>query len=127
MLGVAAQRRGVQLADERLVRIGAAIQQPLDEIERGQLVVMIGAQPRPVVGAHVGRGVVHVDGEVQRTVVRVGAEVDQLAGEIEPIVDDGDHRRREAVAVGQLRIGSALDERGRDRLRARCARRTSAP
>ena len=76
-LGAAAQRRGVQLADERLVRIGAAIQQQLDEVQRGQLVGMIGAQPRPVVRAHVGRRVVHVDGEVQRPVVRVGAEVEQ--------------------------------------------------
>ena len=37
-----------------------------------------------------------------------------LLAEIELIVDDGDHRRREAVAVGQLRIGAALDERGGD-------------
>ena len=79
-----------------------------------QLVGMIGAQPRPVARAHVGRGVVHVDGKVQRSVVRVGAEVEQLAGQIEPIVDDGDDRRRGAVAVGQVRIGPALDERPRD-------------
>ena len=102
----------MQLADERLVRIGAAIQQLLDQIQRAQLVGMIGAQPRTVVGAHVGRGVVHVNREVQRPVIRVGAQIEQVAGQIEPIVDDGEHRRREAVAVGQLRIRPTLDERG---------------
>ena len=84
----------MQLADERLVRIGAAVEQQLDEIERRQLVGMIGAQPRAVVRAHVGRRVVHVDGEEQRSVVRVGAEIEQLRGQVEPVVDDGDRSSR---------------------------------
>jgi hypothetical protein len=54
---------------------------------------------------------VHVDGEIQRAVVRVGAEIDQRLRQIESVVDDGDDRRGDAVAVGQLRIGAALDQR----------------
>ena len=53
----------------------------------------------------------HVDGEVERAVVRIGAEVDQGLCEVESIVDDRDDRRGRAVAVGQLRIRAALDQR----------------
>ena len=76
----------MDLADERLVGIGSALEQQLDEIERRELIGMIGAQARAVVGTHVGRRVVHVDGEEKRSVVRIGAEIEQRSGQVEAVV-----------------------------------------
>ncbi len=104
----------MELPLERLVRIGAFVEEQLDQIQRRRLVLDVQAQARTVMGAHVGRGVVHVDGEIERAVVRVGAQVQQLRREIEPIVDDRHHGRREPVAIGQLGIRAALEERRRD-------------
>ena len=72
---------------------------------------MIGPQARAIVRAHVGCRVVHIDGVVERTVVGARAQIDQLLGQIEAVVDDGDHRGREAVAVGQRGIRPALHQR----------------
>ena len=53
----------------------------------------------------------HVDREVERTVVGVGAEVNQCLGQVESIVDDGDDRRGRSVTVGRLGIRTACDQR----------------
>src|SRR2546421_11897923 len=71
---------------------------------------MVGLQPRAIMRAHVGGGVVHVNGEEQGSVVGIGAEVDQLFGQIEAVVDDGDDGRGGAIGVGQLGISAALDQ-----------------
>ncbi len=61
--------------------------------------------------AHVDGGVMHINGEEQGSVVGVGAEIEQLFGQIEPVVDDGDDSRAGAIGVGELRIGAALNQR----------------
>jgi len=53
----------VQLPDELLVRVGAFVEQKLDQIERGHLVGMIRPEPRAVARPRVGRPIVRVDGE----------------------------------------------------------------
>ena len=123
----AAQRRRVQRADERLVHVRAEVEQRLHQTQGGQIVRMVGLQPRAVVRAHVGGGVVHVDGEEQGSVVGIGAEVEQFLGQIEAVVDDSDDGRARAIGVGQLQIGAALDQRLDNILRVRCERRTSVP
>ena len=123
----AAQRGRVQRADERLVHVRAEVEQHLHQTQGCQIVRMVGLQPRAVVRAHVGGGVVHVDGEEQGSVVGVGAEVEQLFGQIEPVVDDGDDGRGRAIGVGQLQIGAALRSAPWRHPRVRYERRTSAP
>jgi hypothetical protein len=41
-------RRGVELSDERLVRVRTAIEQEPNQIQRGQLVRIVGTQARTV-------------------------------------------------------------------------------
>ena len=111
VVGIAAQRRVVQLADEGLVRIGSLVEQELHEVERGQRVVEVGAQPRAVARPHVGGGIVHIHREIERPVVGIGAELEHRLRHVEPVVDDRNRHRGGVVAVGQLGIGPARDER----------------
>ena len=77
MDGKAAHRRRVQRALERFVHVGADVQQCFHEGQRGQLVGMIRLHPGCVFRAHIGRAVMHVNGEEQSAVVGVGAEIEQ--------------------------------------------------
>src|ERR1700733_7957004 len=71
---------------------------------------MGGLHARAVVSAHVGGAVVHVNGEEQGAVIGVAAQIQQLFGQIEAIVNDSDDSRARAIGVGKLRIGTALDQ-----------------
>ena len=101
----------MDLADKRLVGIGSPLEQQLDKVERRELIGMIDAQARAIVGTHVGRRVVHVDSEEKRPVVRIGSKVEQGLGEVETVVDDRDRRRGNTVTVRGFQIGAALGER----------------
>jgi hypothetical protein len=105
----------MQLADEGLVRIGAAIEQAPEEVQGGERVGVIGPQSRAIARSHIRRRIVHVDGEVERPFARVGPQVEQHTRQVEAIVDDGDGHGGDAVAVGQSGIGAACDQRPDDR------------
>ncbi len=107
---IAAHRRGVHLADERLVRISALVEEQRDQVERGALVREVVAQLRAVVRVPVRRRVAHLDRVVERAVVRVGAELEQRGREIEPIVHDRDHHRGRAIAVARVEVGARRGE-----------------
>ena len=94
----------MELSGERLVRIGAPFEQHLHQIEGRLRVGADRAPPRSVEGELVRRGVAHFDGEVQRAVVGVGAELDERSRHVEAIVVDRNHRRRRRVAVLQVRV-----------------------
>jgi hypothetical protein len=95
----------VQRADERLVHVRADVEKHFNQTQSREIVRMVGLQPRAVMRAHVGRGVMHVNGVEQGSVVGIGAQVDQLFGQIEAVVDDSDDGRGRTIGVGQLRIG----------------------
>ncbi len=107
---VAAHRRRVHLADERLVRVGALVEQQRDQVERRALVREVVAQLRAVVRVPVRGRVAHLDGVIERAVVHVCAEVDELRREVEAIVDDRDHQRRGAIAVASVQVRAGRDE-----------------
>ena len=106
----------MELALEPLVRIGAARKQEFHQIKRGQLVRMIRSPPRPVERELVGRGITHLDGNVQRSVVDVGAELDERASNVEAIVVDRHHRRRCGVAVLEIEVGAAGNQLADERV-----------
>ena len=72
---------------------------------------MIGPPARAVERELVGRGVAHLDGDVERAVVHVGAELDERRRHVEAIVVDRDHRRRRAVAVLEIDVGATGSSR----------------
>src|SRR6186713_2157472 len=71
---------------------------------------MICAQTRTIVSTHIGGGVMHVDGEVERSIVRISTEFEECFGEIKAVVGDRDGCRRDAVTVDGLEVRAALDE-----------------
>ncbi len=99
---------------EPRVRRRAVRDQRLDDVRTVERVVGLGIRPAHGLGQRV-----HVDRRVQRGHarglgdVRIGALVDQQAGEIEMQVDDRRHQRARAVGIGPIQVGAGLGERPR--------------
>ena len=100
--------RELSVIEVARVGIGSPFEQHLDQIESFQLIRMIGAQTGAVTRSHIRRRVMHVDSEIERAIVGIGAEVDKRPRKIESVIDDGDDERSDVVAVGQTQIRTAL-------------------
>jgi hypothetical protein len=93
------------------IRVRALGQQHLDELQAGGLV------ERGTVGTAAERNGVHVYRGVQRSaappvpLVGVGALLDQVSGNIEVEIVDGDDQRRDALGIGHVHVGAGFDQR----------------
>ena len=65
----------MELSDERLVGIGAAVEEQRNQIERRSLIGMIGSQLGAVAREEIRGCIPHLDGMVQRTIVGIRTEI----------------------------------------------------